>query len=1279
MTRNRLIILCSVMIFISRLWAGEQLPAYTVSYDSELTIASQMQQDLDGYLWLATTHGPVRYDGRIEKRFGEDLQDTTALINEHILDLKCASDNRVWMVTKGNIISVYDPHSDHFKNYYKPAINFHQFLSAHIQLSDNDSLVYVFSKDTLFIFDAVRQQFKNISTSCSPEIGQILQQRIRTILPDGTASLWVIAHSPVLYHINFDDNTIDKYPVPMPYTSNFAGVKNLSADRHKNLLITLWLGGVLRFNLETKQFSQLFPVESYTLNDSTKYICTIEDSYGNYWIGTYGQGLIHFNPYVDSDGEPGLSLYNSSGAEHTALPNNYITNLIEDRENNIWAVTDKGLAKLSRVSPGYMRIRLPDNKNTPGLNPDLNFPAEISCVKSTSDHKVYLSGMAGLYIYDSTLMRINPVEKVNQFLSSRAVGRNTNINDFTIVDQKYLWCVNSSILFRYDIQKDTVDFFIPSTKSRRLTYNEETRDLLVHCTGGLQDEGSFLIKVDQPQGKIFPHALNAGKDTLSYYGAPAAISMDNHVRLWSNYGKLNKRYVVFSDSPKEAWRELSALIPGFPPLQYPPYFFHDSEGNHWIYSKNDGLFFVDTKNLSFRHYTHNPTDPFSIPSLSIYLVREAPNGTLWLGTTDAGIAYYDKENDRFIRFGSKTGLVSDQVFALNFDQNNHMWFGSSRGLTQFNLLDHSFKTFPEVEGFWITGTKKNAFASFNNNVFIGTRSFLFIINTLDSTQFINSSKTIISDLKINNTSVSPNKPLPNGRIPLSQAMRYTSNLSLTHKDIIITFNFTHLSMVEPKQNKFAYFLEGLENDWNYVDNQNYATYTSLPPGEYTLRVRAANSKGIWSNQQAELNITVIPRFFQRWSFKIFVLLLIAAGIMLIFHLRTQSILARNRELEDLNKKLNEEKTEREKAEGDRARLISAIEQSIDGVVITDTSGLIQYINPAFERDSGYTKQELIGSSTKMLNSGKNNEKSYQKMWEMISRGDVWSNKMINRRKNGEFYTVAESISPVRNDRGQIINYVAVLRDITRQERVEQELSQVRKIQAIGTLAGGIAHDFNNLLSIIQLNAEMIADSLTSNHELHEDILEIQVASRRGKALVDQILTFSRKNEDTIEEIHLDAMIQNVITGMLRQTIPSTIQIETDLCSPAPIQANPTHIYQIMLNLATNARDAISGNGTVTISLKPFTLEKNDFAQAEHPKLKPGHYFALSVTDTGRGIPEELVERVFDPFFTTKEVGKGTGMGLSILMGIMQKYNSTIELKTQLLKGSEFTVYFPALE
>ncbi|MBC8206448.1 MAG: PAS domain S-box protein [Kiritimatiellaeota bacterium] len=370
-------------------------------------------------------------------------------------------------------------------------------------------------------------------------------------------------------------------------------------------------------------------------------------------------------------------------------------------------------------------------------------------------------------------------------------------------------------------------------------------------------------------------------------------------------------------------------------------------------------------------------------------------------------------------------------------------------------------------------------------------------------------------------------------------------------------------------------------------------------------------------------------------------------------------------------------TGRKLAEEERERLTLAIEQAADIVLITDAEANIQYVNSAFEKVTGYSREEVIGQNPRILQSGEHSGRFYKKMWDTLTDGQPWSGQLINKKKDGTVYTEEATISPVMDGAGKIVNYVAAKRDATHELALEEQLRQAQKMEAVGQMAGGIAHDFNNLLQVISGYVELSEMFLKPDNEFVPAVKEIGKAAERGRGLVCQLLAFSRRQVIQPTDLNLNDVIDPLLF-MMRGLIGEHIELDFVACSElGTVHADRGLIEQTLMNLCVNARDAMPDGGRLVIKTENVLIE-GDYART-HAWATPGCYAMLTVTDTGCGMDGPTLERVFEPFFTTKEVGKGTGLGLSTVFGIIKQHSGHINTYSEVGKGTNFKIYLPTVE
>ncbi|MEW6708501.1 MAG: PAS domain S-box protein [Candidatus Riflebacteria bacterium] len=365
-------------------------------------------------------------------------------------------------------------------------------------------------------------------------------------------------------------------------------------------------------------------------------------------------------------------------------------------------------------------------------------------------------------------------------------------------------------------------------------------------------------------------------------------------------------------------------------------------------------------------------------------------------------------------------------------------------------------------------------------------------------------------------------------------------------------------------------------------------------------------------------------------------------------------------------------TDRKAAEESIEKLSQAIEQSPISIVISDVQGKVEFVNKHFTELTGYTAEEIIGRKLSILKSGQNPPEVYKQLWETITSGEIWQGEFCNRKKSGELFLERATIAPVRNVDKVITHFVGVKEDITEQRKMEERLLQSQKLESVGLLAGGVAHDFNNMLSIIMAHSELGLKKAEKTNPLVNHLQEILGAADRSANLTRQLLTFARKQPITPKVIDLNETIENLLK-LLRRLIGENINLIWAPEKPLwGVFMDPTQVDQIVINLCVNARDAIKETGHISIKTCNNLLDEK-YCKS-NPGAVPGEYVMLSISDNGAGMSKSTLDRIFEPFFTTKPRGKGTGLGLATVYGIVNQNNGFLSVYSEVGHGTTFKIF-----
>lgn len=386
-------------------------------------------------------------------------------------------------------------------------------------------------------------------------------------------------------------------------------------------------------------------------------------------------------------------------------------------------------------------------------------------------------------------------------------------------------------------------------------------------------------------------------------------------------------------------------------------------------------------------------------------------------------------------------------------------------------------------------------------------------------------------------------------------------------------------------------------------------------------------------------------------------------------------ISREQNLQQQMLRLQHEVHQRQQAE-DRFRLL--VETSPMGILLCNFEGRITEANPHLQRMFGYSRSELVGSPVEMLvpeghravHAGHRSDYVKAPLTRAMGQGM----ELYARRKDGTSFPVEISLGPITGSDQPMISSTVV--DITARKKLEEQLRVAQRLEAVGQLAAGIAHDFNNILTAISGNTKLALADLPTGHPVQQNLEEIEKAASRATGVVRQILSFSRQDPVKREPIAIAKVVEEAIR-LARTGLRANISVETNFAADLPaVFADSTQIHQIVMNLATNAADAIGDKpGILSVQLRAEQLDAADIAG--HPGLAPGYYVRLSVSDSGCGMDERTASRIFEPFFTTKPLGHGTGLGLSVVHGIVQQHGGAITVDSKVGRGTTFLVYLPA--
>jgi PAS domain S-box-containing protein len=736
----------------------------------------------------------------------------------------------------------------------------------------------------------------------------------------------------------------------------------------------------------------------------------------------------------------------------------------------------------------------------------------------------------------------------------------------------------------------------------------------------------------------------------------------------------------------------------------------DRQGTLWIGTEN-GLCHYDGKTFT------DISEKCGLKPKNIYCIIEDKKGSLWIAAYGDGIIKFTPPACSFEVFSSKDGLANDNVVSMIFDDRGNLWIGTEKGICRLNIEGYErtgqkiFKYYGKEEGFFGTECIHNSISKDQEgNIWFGTLRGAIKYNPHQGKKNLVEPMTHITGLRFlfgeNNWRDYAGGISRHG-LPLGLRLPYNKN----H----LQLDFIGLSFTVPGKVKYRYKLAGFENSWVQVpvSESSYAIYSNLPPGKYTFEVKACNNDGIWNKTPASFDFVIIPPFWQTWWFYVSCAGVLVLGICLLVQIRIrhlqrqQEVLKEKVEIATRDLKIEKEKVEQINLELEyrvrerTAELVNAnqslhleiaerksveealrvseekfrhvVENANDAIFILQDD-VVKFPNPKTIEMLGYSKEELEKIPfSKFIHPGDNTKD----IGEQIKRleGDelpgTYSFRVMHR-DNKVSWVDLNSVPIQWEGRPAALNF---FRDVTDKKRLEEQLLQAQKMEAIGTMAGGIAHDFNNLLMGILGNASLVLSEISANHPYHTEIKNIEQYAQNGAHLTRQLLGFARGGKYEVIPTDLNRLIKKT-TEMFSHTRKEIRIYEKYEANTRTVNVDQGQIEQVLMNIYVNAWQAMPGGGEIYVQTVNITFDENE---AQSYGLKPGNYVKVSITDTGIGMDETTRQRIFDPFFTTKELGRGTGLGLAAVYGIIAHHEGSIKVYSEKGKGTTFIIYLPACE
>jgi len=950
----------------------------------------------------------------------------------------------------------------------------------------------------------------------------------------------------------------------------------------------------------------------------------VQDGWGRFWFGTHGSGVTIWRP-----GEDFALFCQQDPLNPESLAYNVAPVLFRDRADNIWVgMYGAGIDIWSPYGKKFDCFR---------HNPLLPESLGVASVRSLFEDRqgfLWIGGYNGLDRYDPVNKRfVHLAGRYPQLSIARVIVEDPH------EPERILWFgleANDYDLIQYDYRQDRI------LEQIRL-YDIFKSDVQTVYSLYFDPQGTIWAGTEQG---LF--AWRPGQGAHRHYRAdprdPEGLSG-------------NQINVILADPARDCL---------------------------WLGTETGGLNRLDLATGRCRLFTGQPERPDEVINERIVCISADKDGPLWLGTF-GGLCRLDPDSGLFRNYTRRDGLANDTVYGILFDRLGRLWLSTNDGISRLNPQLERIRNFDVRDGL-----QSN---EFNRNAYHRGRSGMFYFGGINGFNLFRPENIIdnphppplvLTELQIFNKPVAVGEAV-DGRVILDRSITDIHRLDLDHTHQVFTLGFTALSYIFPEKNRYAYYLEGLENDWNYVGGRRFATYTNLPAGDYVFRVKGANNDGVWNEAGLALRVVIHPPFWKTWWFQLLMLTGFIAAIVGGHLARTRGIAKRNMQLRQINEALNKEIAERKRAEealvASEEKYRTITENIHAGIYRLEMEGEGRFVevNPAMVSIFGYdSKTDFMNTPVIDLYADGTDRSEF--LERIRHEGAVKNQELRLRKKDGTLIYCSITSVTVRDKDGRPRYLDGLIEDITQRKRLEAQVRQTQKMEVLGKLAGGIAHDFNNILTVINGRAQLMLMELSPEDAQYRNVQEILQSGERAEELIRQLLGFSRKQ--IIKPVELDVnMVIGRLETMLRRLIGEDMELQVHLTREMPqVKADPGQLEQIFLNLVINARDAIHERASAVAAPRRILIETDALVLdetyvREHPGTSEGDYVLFSVSDTGVGMNDEVREKLFEPFFTTKE--HGTGLGLATVFGIVTQNRGHVFVYSEPGKGSTFKIYWPA--
>ena len=1173
-------------------------------------------QDRDGFVWLGSQNGLSRFDGYEFTNYQHEPGDPTSLAHDFVWSLLEDRDGSLWVGTDGGGLGHFDRSDETFSHYRNDPSN-------PSSLSDD---------------------------------------RVRVLLEDRAGFLWVGTEAGGLNRLDKKTRSFTRFRHDPDDAGSLGGdsVRALFEDRLGMLWVATDGGGLSALNPATGVFTRFRHDPGNPISLSSDRVRSVfEDSSGSVWAGTYDGGLNRLDPIARR-----VERFQPDEASYDSLSSNKVRVVFEDSTGTLWIGTDQGLNAWQRDTNTFRHYR--HEATDPS---SLNHDTVISIFEDRGG-VLWVGTFAGLNTWNTVSgdfahyrRRSEEVTELsNNFVTSFAEDPDGSVWVGTFGGGLNRLHRPTGVFTSYrHVAGDPVSLS-----------DDRVMSLLVDSEGvlwaGTLNGG--LNRFNRRRGSFDRFQHVPGDSTSLAWNGVTALLEDQRSTLWvgtfrgglHRFDRSHQSFLRYNHDPNDPHSLSSDRVTSI---------FEDRTGTLWVGTEVGGLNRLVRQADHFLHYRHDSGDPHSLSSDSIWSLAEDVDGDLWIGTRGAGLNRWSA-TDRQVgelsvtRYHPAQGLLSNNIFAALVSDEGDLWLSSDRGLTRLDPRTDRISHYDVSHG--LQSNEFNFAAAMrarSGELYFGGVNGFNVFEPAAIRSNRNPPPVVLTDFLKFNTSVGFGRPLAE-----------VDEIQLGYKDSVVAFEFAGLDYSAPEKNSYMYMLEGFDRDWIRSRGLRRATYTNLHAGSYVFRAKASNNDGVWNNEGLTVRLLVAaPPWRSWWAYGLYALVLAALAVWTSRSLQRRRLHALELERANtaLKLEIKDRQTKEKALETEKRKAQQYLEVAEVIIMALDKHGRVSLINPKGCRVLGYEQDEIVGHHFIDRFVPDDCRSDVRAQLDGVGAYRYYEHELLTR--DGSRRIVAWHSTRFAPDDDQPPIVLSSGSDVTQMRDLEKQVRMSQKMEALGTLAGGIAHDFNNILTAVYGYSTLTLETLPKKSAEAENVEQVVKASERARDLVGRILTFSRRDESPKEPIAIGPVVQEAC-ALLRSSLPATIRFQAAIEPQCPaVIADPGQIHQVIMNLGTNAAHALEATGELEIKLESVELPAAAFGRG--CELEAGTHVRLTVRDTGVGMDSATLEKMFDPFFTTKKVGSGTGLGLSVVHGIVKAHGGEISASSEPGRGTTIVVHLPA--